>query len=117
MRHFNMALIHNELTKSGLKDVTPSAIWQHLETLYNLDVANQIETAVPKAMEDGETEFSLPKKDFQSVMSDITKSGALSVEASKPEKPEKPAATETPKAGSKRPTRSTPGSSSSKRRK
>ena len=29
LKHFNMALIHHELTKSGMRDVTTQMIWDH----------------------------------------------------------------------------------------
>ena len=44
MKHFNMALIHNELVKSGVRDISTSDIWEHLGQFYNLDEANKVET-------------------------------------------------------------------------
>ena len=33
IRHFNMALIHNELVKSGMKDVTPGNIFSYMPNI------------------------------------------------------------------------------------
>jgi len=128
LKHFNMALIHNELTKSGMRDVTTQIIWEHLGELYDLPAANALETNV-QALVEGETEFSLPKKDFIEVLNEMKKSDTNkeSIEAKEEIASKKisvatPSSTtsETPKTGTKRPTRSTPGSgpaSAAKRRK
>lgn len=125
LKHFNMALIYNELVKSGMKDVTPALIWEHLETMYNLNVADKIEQCVPNLedSEGGSSEFALPKKDFQYIINEMGIFDAGDVAECKEEARKVGASTlstssETPKAGSKRPTRSTPGSSAQyKRRK
>jgi MRG-binding protein len=133
IKHFNMALIHNELVKNGMRDVTTAAIWEHLEQLYNLEVANQIENSVPYLDETAGSEFKLPKKEFQAAMNEMKKGDTESAdtkesEASSSSSNSKKANTsvpvtlapETPKTtGIKRPTRSTPGSGtpSVKRRK
>ena len=36
MKHLNMALIYNELLKSGMREVTPATIWDRLANFYNL---------------------------------------------------------------------------------
>ena len=73
IRHFNMALIHNELVNGGMKDVTPAMIWEHLGLLYNLEAADKIEKRAPLNLESSEAEFSLPKKDFYDLMNDPKK--------------------------------------------
>ena len=40
LKHINMALIYNELVKSGMTDVTPALIWEHLGSMYNLSVGD-----------------------------------------------------------------------------
>ena len=134
LKHFNMALIHHELTKSGMRDVTTQMIWDHLGELYDLPAANALETGVP-ALDETENEFSLPKKDFMEVLNEMKKSDTPTNKDTKETEtkeeiskktsvstPSVPAGgnSETPKTGSKRPTRSTPGSgpaSAAKRRK
>ena len=136
IRHFNMALIHNELVKSGMKDVTPAMIWEHLGLLYNLEAVDKIEKRAPLNLESSEAEFSLPKKDFYDLMSDAKKldnSGEDLKEEVVVKKPNPVPVIETPKLSTpksstpkssskrpdpKRPTRSTPVSTPSvKRRK
>ena len=120
MKHFNMALIHNELVKSGLKDVSPAEIWNHLSLMFNLEEADRLEKTASN-LDDGETEFVLPKKEFQDVIAEMKlneESGVTREEVLK--KSAGTSASETPKSsGIKRPLRSTPGSgaSSAKRRK
>lgn len=116
VKHFNMALIHHELIKSGMKDVTPAAIWEHLGQMYNLEAAEKIEKRA-LILEENECEFSLPKKDFHDAMNEMKKQDEAGDEPPPPKK--STATSETPKTGNKRPTRSTPGSgaSSAKRRK
>ena len=46
LKHFNMALIHNELTKSDMRDVTTQIIWEHLGEHYDLSAANIIASTV-----------------------------------------------------------------------
>ena len=122
LKHFNMALIHNELTKSDMRDVTTQIIWEHLGEHYDLSAANALETNV-KALGEAETEFSLPKKDFMEVLNEMKESTEAKEEtSSKKISVTTPSSTanETPKTGTKRPTRSTPGSgpaSAAKRRK
>ena len=128
IKHFNMALIHNELVKSGMKDITPSAIWDQLSVIYNLEAADKVEKSSLN-LEHSEVEFSLPKKDFNDVMSEMKKSDMDFFESKPKEAKEeqvvkkpvpvptvetpKPA---TPKSNSKRPTRSTPVSTTSAKR-
>ena len=78
-------------------------------------------------MEENESEFKLPKKEFQDVMNEMIKAGSETKDSAelKDENNKKSttlnsnSGSETPKSGTKRPTRSTPGSgmSSAKRRK
>ena len=136
IRHFNMALIHNELVKSGMKDVTPAMIWEQLGRLYNLEAVDKIEKRAPLNLESSEAEFSLPKKDFYDLMSDGKKLDYSSEDLTEEVVVKKPTPvpvietpklstpkTSTPKSSSKRPdpkrpTRSTPVSTPSvKRRK
>lgn len=127
-KHFNMVLIYNELSRGGMRDVTPAAIWDHLGQMYNLEAANNIENndlGLDTDFDGGE--FKLPKKEFQEAMNEMKK--PVVVEAAKEtpssETKEKaapsapPTPVETPKTtGTKRPLRSTPGSGpSAKRRK
>jgi len=140
IRHFNMALIHNELVKSGMKDVTPGMIWDQLSLLFNLEAVDNIEKRAPLNLESSEAEFSLPKKDFHDLMSDVKKldhssedfKAAEEVVVKKTNPPPVPAVvietpklstpkSSTPKSSSKRPdpkrpTRSTPVSASSAKR-
>ena len=120
IKHFNMALILNELVKGGMKDATSSAIWDHLTQLYNLESVNQIEKNSLN-LEFSENEFTLPKKDFSEIMNEMKKvDEPVEVkEDVSSKKTSQPSVTDTPKTGTKRPTRSTPGSgaSSAKRRK
>ena len=75
MKHLNMALIYNELLKSGMKEVTPATIWDRLAHFYNLDAADKIEQSLPKLTETESEfcEFQLPKKDFQNIMNETLK--------------------------------------------
>ena len=132
MKHLNMALIYNELLKSGVREVTPATIWDRLGHFYNLDAADKIEKSLPK-LEESECEFQLPKKDFQNIINETLKKSAgetketveVKVEVKEPEIKKAASSsansgTETPKSAIKRPLRSTPGStggSSAKRRK
>ena len=106
IKHFNMALIHNELVKGGMKEITPSAIWDQLNLIYNLEAADKLEKSSLN-LEHSEVEFSLPKKDFNDVMSEMKKSDCDFFEINKEEplvvkKPNPPVpTTETPKANSK----------------
>ena len=117
IKHFNMALIHNELVKSGMKDVTPTLIWEQLNLMYNLEAADKIEKSSLN-LEHSEIEFSLPKKEFHDVMSEMKTSDSDTFETKEVvvKKPSLVPTTETPKSSSKRPTRSTPGSTSSAKR-
>ena len=123
MKHFNMALIHNELANSGMRNVNVATIWEHLGQYYNLDEANNIENFIP-VLDDSEfQEFSLPK-DYQDIINEMKKELSDEPSEAKDENkkvalPSNTAVSETPKTGTKRPTRSTPGSgaSSAKRRK
>ena len=126
LKHFNMALIFNELTKGGMKDVTTQAIWDHLSELYDLEAANELESCMP-GPEDSDTEFSLPKKEFMEVLNEMKKTDLKECVDAKEESskksnnaPQFTSGPETPKTSTKRPTRSTPGSgpaSAAKRRK
>ena len=124
MKHFNMALIHNELANSGMRNVNVATIWEHLGQYYNLDEANNIENFIP-VLDDSEfQEFSLPKKDYQDIINEMKKGISEEPSEAKDENkkvalPSNTAVSDTPKTGTKRPTRSTPGSgaSSAKRRK
>ena len=106
IKHFNMALIHNELVKGGMKEITPSAIWDQLNLIYNLEAADKLEKSSLN-LEHSEVEFSLPKKDFNDVMSEMKKSDHSDFFEIKEEplvvkKPNPPVpTTETPKANSK----------------
>ena len=115
IKHFNMALIHNELVKGGMKDITPSAIWDQLNLIYNLEAADKLEKSSLN-LEHSEVEFSLPKKDFHDVMSEMKKSDSdffeIKEEPVVVKKPNPPVpTTETPKSNSKT-TPETPKSSS-----
>ena len=120
IKHFNMALIHNELVKGGMKDITPSAIWDQLNLIYNLEAADKLEKSSLN-LEHSEVEFSLPKKDFHDVMSEMKKSDSdffeikeepVVVKINVVKKPNPPVpTTETPKSNSKT-TAETPKSSS-----
>ena len=127
MKHFNMALIHNELVNSGMRNVNVGTIWDHLGQYYNLDEANNIENFIP-VLEDCEREFqefALPKKDYQDIINEMKKGSPEEPPETKDENkkvvlPSNNTVSDTPKTGTKRPTRqSTPGSgaSSAKRRK
>merc|ERR1712194_219301 len=95
---------------------TPSAIWDQLNLIYNLEAADKLEKSSLN-LEHSEVEFSLPKKDFHDVMSEMKKSDSdffeIKEEPVVVKKPNPPIpTTETPKSSSKRPairpTRSTP---------
>ena len=126
LKHFNMALIYNELNKGGMKEVTTQAIWDHLGEMFDLEAANELESNIP-IPEETDTEFSLPKKDFMEVLNEMKKTESKECVETKEDSAKKSAGgppttsgSETPKTGSKRPTRSTPGSgpaSAAKRRK
>lgn len=137
-KHFHMALIHSQLLRAGMKDLTSAAIWEHLEAMYNLDKANVIENVATNAItnrggDDSDNEFRLPKKEFQAVMAEMKKGGycsedsrkSLNAQMSTPSGDADNASntgsesSETPKVGQKRPTRSTPGTGATpaKRRK
>jgi len=135
IKHFNMALIHNELVKSGMKDITPAMIWEQLGLLYNLEAVDKIEKRAPLNLESSEAEFCLPKKDFLDLMSDVRKSDQSSEDLKEEVVVKKPilvpAVIETPKTSTpksstpkssskrpdpKRPTRSTPVSANSAKR-
>ena len=89
-----------------------------------MDEANNIENFIP-VLEDSEfQEFALPKKDYQDIINEMKKGSSEEPSEAKEENkkvalPSNTAASDTPKTGTKRPTRSTPGSgaSSAKRRK
>ena len=76
MKHLNMALIYNELLKSGMREVTPATIWDRLANFYNLDAADKIEKSLPKLEESECCEFQLPKKDFQNIINETLKKSA-----------------------------------------
>ena len=126
LKHFNMALIFNELNKGGMREVTTQAIWDHLGEMFDLEAANELESNVPSP-EETEAEFSLPKKDFMEVLNEMKKTDSKECLETKEDSTKKStgglsstSGCETPKTGTKRPTRSTPGSgpaSAAKRRK
>ena len=111
-------------------------IWEQLGLLYNLEAVDKIEKRAPLNLESSEAEFSLPKKDFHDLMSDVKKSDNSSEDLKEEVVVKKPTPVQvietpklttpkssTPKSSSKRPdpkrpTRSTPvAAPSAKRRK
>ncbi|KAF7268610.1 hypothetical protein GWI33_018300 [Rhynchophorus ferrugineus] len=90
-KYFQMALICEKLSESLNKDVDPQKIWQHLETMYNLEALDDNES-VP--FPNNEREFSLPASEFGVLLNkkeeDDKKSGRetpkLSKEAKKEDK-------------------------------
>ena len=119
-----------------MKIVISAMIWEQLGLLYNLEAVDKIEKRAPLNLELSEAEFSLPKKDFHDLMSDVKKSDHSSEDLKEEVVVKKPTPVQvietpklttpkssTPKSSSKRPdpkrpTRSTPvAAPSAKRRK
>ena len=97
-KHFQMAAIHDQLSKgnklvvvsetnsflgillyivSGMKDLTTNSIWAHLEGLYDLEAIDELENESRNPDEKEFTEFTLPKKEFLAVISEMLDSGAV----------------------------------------
>ena len=96
-KHFQMAAIHDLLSKGlstevarmayscliflssvpGMKDVTAGSIWEQLECLYDLEAIDELENESRNPDEKEFTEFSLPKKEFLAVISEMRDSGTI----------------------------------------
>lgn len=118
-KHFQMALVVSRLQQSSavdMKGVSAGAVWRHLDTLYNMTAANQVERPAELSHRAEAEEFSLPVRDFHSAIADMKLTDKLPESARMPQAAAAAAsASTTPASNSKRPTRSTPASS--KRRK
>ena len=132
-KNFKMALIHHKMAfRNGgeFRGIRPGTIWDRISKFYDIDLASDIENQVdplapssgpsgpliPKADPEDEpvAEFSLPFKDFSSVLQEMKRTSGIHIDLKDVIKGEE---TPTPKTSSKRPTRSTPGSTPAKRRK
>ena len=118
-KHFQMALVVSRLQQSSavdMKGVSAGAVWRHLDTLYNMTAANQVERPAELSHRAEAEEFSLPVRDFHSAIADMKLTDKLPESARVPQAAAASASTATtPASNSKRPKRSTPASS--KRRK
>lgn len=64
-KHFQMALICEQLGNNINKDVNPEGIWEHLRTMYNLEALDKHESIpFPNSIR----EFALPEDDFGELM-------------------------------------------------
>ena len=117
-KHFQMALVVSRLQQSSavdMKGVSAGAVWRHLDTLYNMTAANQVERPAELSNRAEAEEFSLPVRDFHSAIADMKLTDKVPESARMPQAAAAASASTTPASNSKRPTRSTPASS--KRRK
>jgi len=137
-KHFQMVLVLNKLSQEGLKSMTGPLIFEQLEQYYNIPALDTVQNAnLPLVLqtssagaqstmplkvdsapaENSYAEFQLPLKGFYRHFKEMTETSGVTVEDAEIYFPQ-----ETPKSSSiKRPTRSTPSSTSnappSKRRK
>ena len=102
--------------KPSMEGVTATHVWRHLDTLYNMSAATQLERPAELGHRAQAEEFALPVKDFYSAINDMKLTDKLpEADQIRPPSAATSTATATPASNSKRPTRSTPASS--KRRK
>ena len=78
-KHFSMALVSEKLSSQLGQDITSEAIWAKLRTMFDLAAVDDREEAIPFPLE--EKEFSLPRRDYSSLITekqkDIMKDRAL----------------------------------------
>ena len=78
-KHFSMALVSEKLSSQLGQDITSEAIWAKLRTMFDLAAVDDREEVIPFPLE--EKEFSLPRRDYSSLITekqkDIMKDRAL----------------------------------------
>jgi len=90
-KHFQMALILHRLTASNpdLKNIKAEAVWSHLNTLFDMEAANEIEAAAaapsvnPSDTSTDQSEvsdFSLPLKEFYKALTEMNMSSMIQIQ-------------------------------------
>ncbi|XP_050294084.1 MRG/MORF4L-binding protein [Anthonomus grandis grandis] len=67
-KYFQMALICDKFANNLCKDVDPEKIWEHLQTMYNLEALDENES-IP--FPNHEKEFSLPDSEFGELLKKV----------------------------------------------
>ncbi|RZC33692.1 Eaf7 domain containing protein [Asbolus verrucosus] len=64
-KYFQMAFICDKFTENCQKEINSDRVWQHLETMYNLEALDESES-IP--FPNNERDFALPESDFGTLL-------------------------------------------------
>lgn len=64
-KHIHMACVCKRLSNALKRDIQPDIVWAHLNTMYNLDALNQMESLpLPQEL----SEFSMPESEYSTLI-------------------------------------------------